>query len=54
MASIQDCASAPYTNSTDNFPSPDINYQGIMDYFEQEFGFTPLEVKAKQTLHCWD
>ena len=41
----QDCASAPYTSSSDNFPSAKLNYQGIMEYFATEFGFTPLEVR---------
>ena len=42
----QDCASAPYTSSSDNFPSAKLNYQGIMEYFATEFGSTPLEVRV--------
>jgi len=46
-----DCGSAPYTSSSDNFPSAKLNYQGIMEYFATEFGFTPLEVTALMGAH---
>ena len=40
----QDCGSAPYTSSSDNFPSAKLNYQGIMEYFAT----TPRARQARQ------
>ena len=40
----QDCATAPYSTRKVNLPSAMLNNTGVMDYFKQEFGFSPLEV----------
>ena len=46
-----DCETAPYTNATETLPSSTLNYEGIMTYFSEEFGFTPFEVTALMGAH---
>ena len=47
----QDCSTSPYTSDVGNFPSATMNYDGIMDYFEDEFELNPLEVTALMGAH---
>ena len=42
----QDCSTSPSTSDVHNFPSATMNYDEIMDYFEDEFELNPLEVTA--------
>jgi len=46
-----DCATAPYSDEIENFPSSTFNYQEIMSFFSEEFGFSPLEVTALMGAH---
>jgi len=47
----QDCPTAPYTSAEENLPSATLNYDGLMKYYSEEFGFTPLEVTALMGAH---
>jgi len=46
-----DCDTAPYTSDMDPFPSAKSNYDDIMTYFNETFGFSPLEVTALMGAH---
>jgi len=46
-----DCSTAPYTTADVGLPSPHYNYEGLMDFFATEFGFTADEVVALMGVH---
>jgi len=46
-----DCETAPYSSDVEKFPSSTFNYQEIMSFFSEEFGFSPLEVTALMGAH---
>merc|ERR1711915_965035 len=46
-----DCSTAPYTTADVGLPSPHYNYQGLMNFFATEFGFTAEEVVALMGVH---
>ena len=48
---VQDCVTAPYSDSLLNFPSGLLNYDGLMSYFATEFGYTEREVTALLGAH---
>ena len=52
MHNVQDCDTAPYTSDMDPFPSAKSNYDDIMTYFNETFGFSPLEVCAHARIDC--
>ena len=46
-----DCSTSPYTTADVGLPSPHYNYEGLMDFFATEFGFTADEVVALMGAH---
>lgn len=48
---VQDCDTAPYSESLLNYPSGLLNYDDLMDFFQQEFGYTEREVTALMGAH---
>ena len=48
---VQDCDTAPYSESLLNYPSGLLNYDDLMDFFDQEFGYTEREVTALLGAH---
>ena len=47
----KDCATAPFTDSIDGLPGANLNYEGVVDYFRDEFGFTDEESIALMGVH---
>ena len=41
----EDCATAPYTDETFEFPSPHMTHEEAFTYFEDTFGFDKNQVK---------
>lgn len=46
-----DCPSSPYSEEHLLYPSPNFDYQGVVSYFETEFGFTANETVALMGVH---
>jgi len=46
----KDCTTAPY-GGTQNLPSANLDYTGVMNYFAKEFGFNSSQVVALMGVH---
>ena len=51
MLTVQDCDGAPDSESLLNYPSGLLNYDELMEFFQQEFGYTEREVTALMGAH---
>ena len=49
--SVQDCDTAPTSDAFLHYPSGLLNYDDLMDFFDQEFGYTEREVTALMGAH---
>ena len=49
----EDCDSAPYTTDEHNFPSAHNNFDEVMTYFAEEFGFTDDQTVAIMGAHTY-
>ena len=49
----KDCDTAPYTTDVHTFPSAHDNFTEVMDYFDQEFGFTNDQTVAIMGAHTY-
>lgn len=47
----QDCSTAPYTTNDEGLPSALLDYDGVMDFFQEEFGFDANETVALMGAH---
>ena len=41
----EDCATAPYTDETFEFPSTHLNHEEVFAYFQEVFGFDENQVR---------
>ena len=51
MFPAQDCSTAPYTTDDEGLPSALLDYDGVMDFFQEEFGFDANETVALMGAH---
>ena len=51
VLTVQDCDGAPDSESLLNYPSGLLNYDELMEFFQQEFGYTEREVTALMGAH---
>ena len=47
----EDCATAPYTDETFEFPSTHLTHEEVFTYFQEVFGFDKNQVKYNQNIH---